>query len=84
MLIDKGARRVWVAATHAAWVGSPAATEARKLLTNSWIERIVITDTIQVPPDERNEKIQIVSVASLLGEAIMRIHKDLSVSALFH
>ncbi len=84
MLIDKGARRVWVAATHAAWVGSPAATEARKLLNNSWIERVVITDTIQVPPDQRNEKIQIVSVASLLGEAIMRIHKDLSVSALFH
>lgn len=84
MLMDRGARRVWVAATHAAWVGSPAANDARNFLKNSCIERIVITDTIQVPPDDRNGKIEVVSVASLLGEAIMRIHKDLSVSALFH
>lgn len=84
MLMERGARRVWVAATHAAWVGSPAAGDARNFLKNSCIERIVITDTVQVPPDDRNGRIEVVSVASLLGEAIMRIHKDLSVSALFH
>jgi ribose-phosphate pyrophosphokinase len=84
MLMDRGARRVWVAATHAAWVGSPAADDARNFLKNSCIERIVITDTIQVPHDDRNGKIRVVSVASLVGEAIMRIHKGLSVSALFH
>ncbi len=84
MLMSRGARRVWVAATHAAWVGSPAANDARNFLKHSCIERIVITDTIQVPPDDRNGKIEVVSVASLLAEAIMRIHKDLSVSALFH
>ncbi|MDP9381951.1 MAG: ribose-phosphate pyrophosphokinase [Chloroflexota bacterium] len=84
MLMERGAERVWVAATHAAWVGSPAAEDARNFLKNPCIERIVITDTIQVPHDDRNGKIKVVSVASLLGEAMMRIYKGLSVSALFH
>lgn len=84
MLRDRGAARVWVAATHAAWVGSPAADNVKDFIANSCIERIVITDTIQAPDNGDHAKIEVVSVASLLGEAIMRIHKGLSVSALFH
>lgn len=84
MLRERGAKRVWVAVTHAAWVGSPAAEHVKGLLFSSWIERIVITDTIHVPPNGDHSRIEVVSVARLLGEAIMRIHKDQSVSEMFH
>jgi ribose-phosphate pyrophosphokinase len=43
----------------------------------------VLTDTIPVAPEKRNGKITILSVAPLLGEAIYRIHKGLSVGELF-
>jgi len=79
MLMERGAQRVWAAATHA-----PFADNAGEILAESCIERIVITDTIEPPTDSMCKKVEVVSVASLLGEAIMRIHKDLSVSALFH
>ncbi len=79
MLLARGARRVWAAATHA-----PFAKDAKAILSESCIERIVVTDTIHIPADGLCSKMEVISVASLLGEAIMRIHKDLSVSALFH
>jgi ribose-phosphate pyrophosphokinase len=79
MLLERGATRVHAVVTHAAFAG-----EARRLITESCVERLVITDTIAAPAQETCKKIEVVSVASLLGEAIMRIHKGLSVSALFH
>ncbi len=79
MLLDRGARRVLATATHGLF-----ADGARNVLSGSCIERIVVTDTVRVPADSLDSKIEVVSVASLLGEAIMRIHKNLSVSALFH
>ncbi|RLC70524.1 MAG: ribose-phosphate diphosphokinase, partial [Chloroflexi bacterium] len=39
--------------------------------------------TIPIPENKRNEKITILSVASLLGEAIHRIHSGLSIGAMF-
>ncbi len=83
MLLSRGAKSVHAVATHAAFVGSPAAEEVKKILEGNAIEKIVVTDTIYIPPEEVDSKIEIVSVASLLAEAIMRIHKDLSVSELF-
>jgi len=44
---------------------------------------VVITDTIPLPPEKKLEKIQVLSVAPLLGEAIKRIHRNESVSKLF-
>lgn len=79
MLLSRGARRVYAAATHGLF-----ADEAVQLLADSSIERIVVTDTVRVPGVKADSKIEVVSVASLLAEAIMRIHKNLSVSALFH
>jgi ribose-phosphate pyrophosphokinase len=42
-----------------------------------------VTDTIPLPDNGPVDKIEVLTVAPLLAEAIMRIHKDLSISALF-
>jgi len=45
---------------------------------------VVITDTIPLAPEKNIPKITVLSVAPLLGEAIKRIHRNESVSRLFH
>jgi ribose-phosphate pyrophosphokinase len=44
---------------------------------------VVITDTIPLRPEQQLDKIKVLSVAPLLGEAIKRIHRNESVSRLF-
>jgi ribose-phosphate pyrophosphokinase len=77
LLLSKGAIRVDVVATHGLLSG-PAVERLRK----SPVEEVVITNTI---PIEHNnlKKLRVVSVASLIGEAIRRIHEGESVSVLF-
>ena len=74
-----GADKIYLAATHGLLVG-----DAIKRITESPIEGVVITDTIPLPPEKKLEKIQVFSVAPLLGEAIKRIHRNESVSRLFN
>jgi len=77
LLLSKGASRVDVVATHGLLSG-PAVERLRK----SPIEEVVITNTI--PAEYRNfEKLRVVSIAPLIGEAIRRIHEGESVSVLF-
>jgi len=77
MLINRGAKRVLACATHGVLSGP-----AVERLTNSPIEQVIITNTIPVE-DKLFNKLKVVSVASLLGEAIKRIHEEESVSSLF-
>ncbi len=77
MLINRGAKRVIACATHGVLSGP-----AVERLTNSPIEQVIITNTIPVG-DRMFNKLKIVSIASLLGEAIKRIHEEESVSSLF-
>ncbi len=77
MLINKGAKRVIACATHGVFSG-PAVDR----LTDSPIEQVIITNTIPVE-DKMFNKLKVVSVAPLLGEAIRRIHEEESVSSLF-
>ena len=77
LLEERGARKVHVAATHGIF-----AADALDQIHSSTIDRLFVTDTIPVP-EGRTDRIEVVSVASLLAEAIMRTHKGLSVSALF-
>jgi ribose-phosphate pyrophosphokinase len=44
---------------------------------------LVVTNTIEVPPERRFDKLRILSVAGLLANAIKYIHSNESVSALF-
>ena len=74
----EGATAIYVAATHGVLSG-----QAISRLEKAPIAGVVLTDTIPIPPDRRIEKIHVRSVASLLGEAIKRIHQDESISAIF-
>jgi len=73
-----GVKEIYVCCTHAVLSGP-----ALKRLAEAPIKEVVITNTIPVPKEKLIDKIKILSVAPLLGEAIIRIHEDLSVSKLF-
>jgi ribose-phosphate pyrophosphokinase len=79
MVRDCGAVEIHVAATHGVFAGS-AIEKLRKAPINS----VVITDTIPLNPESALEKIQVLSVSELLGEAIRRIHHQQSISAIFN
>ncbi len=77
-LLDAGARReVHLAITHGV-----IAPNAIPLLDNPAICRLIITNTIPLPPDKRHPKIQVVSIAPLLAMAIQRVHDGTSISDL--
>jgi ribose-phosphate pyrophosphokinase len=78
-LKEKGARRVVAACTHA--VLSDSAVDK---LNNSVIEELIVTNTIPLDSKkERCRKLTVLSIASLIGEAIKRIHEESSISSLF-
>jgi len=77
-LKDRGAIGVYACATHGIFAGDAITIMARSMLLET-----VVTNTIPLPPDCDGARIKVISVAPLFAEAIMRIHKDLSVSALF-
>ena len=73
-----GAKSVLAACSHA--VLSKNAVEK---INNSDIEKIVITDTIALPPEKQSPKIVVLSMAKSIGEVILRIQSRRSVSQLF-
>ncbi|MGB9553984.1 MAG: ribose-phosphate diphosphokinase, partial [bacterium] len=73
-----GASRILAACTHAVLVG-----DAIKKLENSPIEELVVTNTVPIPKEKTISKITVLSVAPLLGEAIIRILENRSISDLF-
>lgn len=64
-LKQHGAKRVFFLATHAVLAG-----DAQEKLAASSIDRIIVTDTIAIPKEKRFAKLEIVSVAPLLAQAI--------------
>jgi ribose-phosphate pyrophosphokinase len=78
MLMDRGARAVYAFGVHA-----PLAGRAAELIAASSIRHVVVTNTIPVTPAQKGDKIEVLTVAPLIAEAIKRIHEDVSVSALF-
>jgi len=75
-LEDRKVRGIWCCATHA--VLSPPAVER---IEKSTIRELVVTNTIQLPPEKRLKKITVLSVAELLGDVIKSIHHGRSVGA---
>jgi ribose-phosphate pyrophosphokinase len=77
-----GARQLIAAATHAVF-SKPAA----KRLSNSDISQVVVTDTAPISAKKRQrigDRLQVISVAPLLGDVIRRIHDGRSVGELFN
>ena len=79
-LKKNGANEVYVFITHAVLSG-----DAVKKIKNSKIKKLVITDTIDnIQKIKNNNKIEVLSIASLMSEAIKRIANSNSVSDLFN
>jgi len=78
VLKARGAKAIYVAATHGVLCGP-----AVERLDKAPIEQVIITDTIPLQAEQRLSKINVLSVAPLLGEAIKRIHRNESISKLF-
>ncbi|UCD05260.1 MAG: ribose-phosphate pyrophosphokinase [candidate division WOR-3 bacterium] len=74
----KGAKEIYTGVVHPLLSG-----EAPDKLMKSCIKELVVTDTIPLSPAKKIRKLKILSVASLLGKAIMRIHRAESISSLF-
>ncbi len=77
-LADRGANEVYAACTH------PVLSEgAIERLEKSPVQQIIVTNTIQLPPEKHSGKMRVLSVAGLLADAIRSIHEEASVSRLF-
>lgn len=70
LLKEKGAKKVIVGATHADFVGG-----SYKILSDSPIDKIWVTDTIPVPENMRFPKLTVFSISSVIAEAIKKISK---------
>jgi ribose-phosphate pyrophosphokinase len=75
LVLERGALDVYVAATHPILSG-PAIARLRE----SPIRQIVVTDTVPLPAEKRLDKIEVISVAPIIGQTIQRIHTGTSVS----
>jgi ribose-phosphate pyrophosphokinase len=78
ILIAHGATEVWAMATHGV-LSDPAIDR----LKNAPIARVVITDTVPLSADRRIDKIETLSVAPLIADAIDAVFEDTSVSEIF-
>lgn len=78
LLADRGATSVHAAVTH-----NVLSEDALRRLEDSPIERLLVTDTVESEAAAVSDRIEVVSVASLFGEAIRRIALRQSVSVLF-
>ena len=78
VMLEKGARDVYSCCTHAVFSGP-----ALDRLSRAPLKEIVITNTIPIDESKKLPNMTILSIAPLVGEAVLRIHEDLEVSKLF-
>jgi ribose-phosphate pyrophosphokinase len=77
-LSEQGVKEVFCCVTHPV-----LSRDAAERMGKSQFKEVVVADTIPLSAEKRNGKFTVLSVAPLLGEAIYRIHKGLSVGDLF-
>lgn len=73
-----GAKDVYVGCTHGIFSGP-----AIERIKNSQIKEVVMTSTVPLPKEKQIDKIAVVSISELFGEAIKRIHEETSIGELF-
>ena len=77
-LVAHGAREVYCAVTHGVLCG-----DAPRLMDESPVIETAVTDSLPIGEEKLGSRMRVISVASILGEAINRIHKGMSVGAMF-
>jgi ribose-phosphate pyrophosphokinase len=77
-LIEKGAKEVYACCTHPIFSGP-----AIQKIAACPVKEVVVTDTVPVKDNKKLDKITVLSMAPLLGEAIDRIHTGKSIGAMF-
>jgi ribose-phosphate pyrophosphokinase len=77
-LTERGAKKVYAAATHALLSGG-----AREKLAAAPLEEFAVTNTIPIPDERRFDGLKVLSVAGLFAQAMQYIHSNESVSQLF-
>jgi ribose-phosphate pyrophosphokinase len=79
-LLEHGCNpHIYVAATH----GVFSADAIERICSRPEVAEVVVTDSIPLPAEKRHEKIVVLPVAALFGEAIHRANNDLSITSLF-
>jgi ribose-phosphate pyrophosphokinase len=78
VLLEQGASQVCAAATHGVLSG-PAIDR----LKNSLIAKVVVTDTLPLPPEKQIDKIEVLSVSNIMAAALDAVFEDQSLSELF-
>jgi ribose-phosphate pyrophosphokinase len=78
LLLDRGATEVWAMATHGVLSGP-----AIERLKNSRIDRVVLTNTLPLTADKQIDKIEVLSVAPIIADALSAVFDDASVSEIF-
>ncbi len=77
-LEERGVKEIYACCTHPVFSG-----QASQRIASCPVKEVVVTDTIPVTGNKRLDKITVLPIAPLLGEAIHRIHTGLSVGAMF-
>ena len=77
-LKEQGAREVYACCTHPVFSG-----QAVQRIASCPVKEVVVTDTIPIAANKKLDKITILPIAPLLGEAIQRIHTGQSIGAMF-
>ncbi len=77
-LKNAGAKDVYAVATHPVF-SKNAVTQMK----NSPLKKVIVTDSIQMPESKQFDKLEIISVGNLIGQAIRRIYSEQSVGQLF-
>ena len=78
ILAERGASKIVAATTHGVFSG-PAIDR----LKNSVIEKVILTNTLPLPPHKEFDKVEILSVAPIIARAINAVFEDTSVSEIF-
>jgi ribose-phosphate pyrophosphokinase len=77
-LIQRGVKEVYSCCTHPIFSGP-----AIQRIAASPVKEVVVTDTVPLRDGKKIDKITVLPIAPLLGEAIHRIHTGLSIGAMF-
>lgn len=78
MIMERGAKEVYACAVHGLFAG-----DALEQIGKSSLKSVIVTNSYPVAPEAQKVGIKVLSVASIIAEAITRIHKDLSISVMF-